>query len=525
MKYPPQAIAYYFSDAHKKQFAAIAESELLFLFKENLKRSSQVVTGVPIYSNDLSLTGDLIQKITSASKEFGYSSFQLAESESELDFFRKIASKLPPSKTGDTDWDEVSIVVFDGIFPLLDISCTKSILERHDKFLSQYSYSENLPPGIVPRILTREFIVSLPSQYAGTTHDFLSKNINHYDTEIFYQAPDLRQWRLDFSLSSHRSFRLSQDLLKEKDSLVYSDILPLLLSKPSLFRSAPSYLEIEVFKGCEYECIFCPRQFADRKNDGTSLKPETLSRLLDQMDSAFRSEFSICFGGLGEPLLHPNLDKLIKITLDSPFLKEFYLETALYGNIDTLTKAFAGRSESDFRKTNIIVNLTTRNPKTYARLYGKDNLSEILTNLEKLSSVLPKSSIHLQFIKMKEIEEELDQWYEIAQKEGYGIILQKHNSYAGRMQDKRAADLTPVVREFCWHLARDIYMTSEGEISVCKQLPGGKDKKEILGNINAESLASVWAKGQNSFSNSANGKHEAIPAPCLSCDEWYTFNA
>jgi radical SAM protein with 4Fe4S-binding SPASM domain len=82
------------------------------------------------------------------------------------------------------------------------------------------------------------------------------------------------------------------------------------------------------------------------------------------------------------------------------------------------------------------------------------------------------------------------------------------------------SDLTPIQREFCWHLARDLYVQVNGDVLICKQLDG-----DPIGNILKDDLGSIWNKGLESFSLSLNGEHQKISAPCLSCDEWYTFNA
>lgn len=114
----------------------------------------------------------------------------------------------------------------------------------------------------------------------------------------------------------------------------------------------------------------------------------------------------------------------------------------------------------------------------------------------------------------------MEVWVDETEKQGYGIILQKYNRYAGLMPEKRVTDLTPIQREFCWHLNRDLYVNSDGTVSVCKQTPGRE-----LGNLHKESLMQIWQKGLSSFADSLNGKHETTGAPCLNCDEWYTFNA
>ncbi|TGK02710.1 spiro-SPASM protein [Leptospira langatensis] len=520
MKFPPQAVVFYLKENQVSETGFLTHQEFLIYFANTLRKLSGVIKGIPVYSNLWLGSKEEGEKI---SREEGYTSLKILKASSEPDLFSKIAEELPASRTGDAEWDETSFLVFDGLAPLLDPSLTAELVRRHDKYLAQYSYSENLPPGIVPRILSREFVRSLPQNYEGGTQEFLAKNINHYDTEIFYSSPDLRQWRLDFSLSDLRSKRFVSSFLQEKQDWKYEEFQSFLVSHPEVFRSAPSYYEIELHRGCEYQCVFCPRQNLKPEEDNQSLDPEILDSILSQAEKEFGSSYSVCFGGLGEPTLHPKFAEILQRTISSPHLKELFIESALYGNLDGLKKGILSISEEDRKKISLVVNLTTRDKRNYAKLYGKDNLEEVLKNLEAISQILPKSSIYLQFLKIQEVDPELDSWYEETQKAGYEIILQKYNSYSGKLAQRRASDLTPLGRDFCWHIARDMYINANGEVSICKQTPASSPNS--LGNLRSESLVAIWKKGNPLFSLSAEGKHGEIPAPCLSCDEWYTFNA
>ncbi len=151
---------------------------------------------------------------------------QILKYSSEIEFLKKVSEKLPKSRTGDPDWDDASFFYFTGLFPCLDESLSLELYQRHDRYLSQYSYSENLPPGIVPTILSREFTNAIPESIQTSAQDYLLKNINHYDVEIFYHSPDLRQYRLDFSLKNKRSLNLVRGFLKSKEEWSYSEIHP-----------------------------------------------------------------------------------------------------------------------------------------------------------------------------------------------------------------------------------------------------------------------------------------------------------
>lgn len=440
----------------------------------------------------------------------------------EVEFLLDVMRHLPPSQSGDKDIDEVYFVYLDGIAPLLDVELTNELKERHKKYLSQYSYSENLPEGIVPYFISREFLQTLPKDWSGKVHEFLLKNINQYDTEIFFYPPDLRHLRLSFNLDSLRSLYLTRDVLSYNPELKYSEILDFLKQNPASFRSFPSYVELEIYKGCKYSCNFCPRSFANLQDDNSEMNPVILERILKELELGFGAPVTFCFGGLGEPLLHKEFFYLLKLCLSHNITQELILETALYANFEELERSIQSLNDAQRKKLTVIVNLPSLQEETYFNLTGQNqtHVKEILNHIQTLKTLLPKENLYVQILKIQEIENELESYMNFFDKENISVIIQKYNSYAKKMKERRVTDFTPIQREFCWHLFRDLYVSYNGDVHLCKQLGG-----TILGNVQEMDLAKIWDEGLRYATASFHHEHTKIPAPCLDCDEWYTFNA
>ncbi len=439
---------------------------------------------------------------------------------SEENFLKEISTILPESKFNDPDWDEVCFLYFKGISPLADVKLMQNAWDRHKKFFSQYSYSENLPEGIIPYILTREFLSTLPDKLPSDVHSFFLKNINQYDVDIFYVPPDLRQYRFDFRLNDRRNSLLIDQLISINPSIVYEELLPTIKSTPNIFRLAPTYIEWEIYKGCELSCTFCPRQFVDKSDEPDYFTVEGIKKSLTNLNAEIKTPYTVCLGGNGEPLLHPNLNEILPLLLQNENTKELIVETALYANVASFMKGLKAIDESLLKKLTVIVNFSTLKPETYTKLYGKNIHSDVLTNIENINSVLPKNSLYVQMIKMVEVGDEVEPYFTFFEKKEINVILQKYNRFAGKLPEKRVSDLTPIHREFCWHLNRDLVIDSKGNVSICKQ-----NQSERLGNILQDSFQNIWEKGHSYFALTFNGLHDKIPAPCLQCDEWYTFNA
>ena len=103
--------------------------------------------------------------------------------------------------------------------------------------------------------------------------------------------------------------------------------------------------------------------------------------------------------------------------------------------------------------------------------------------------------------------------------------MQKYNRYIDLLPERRAVvlDLNPLHRDFCWHLARDFYLSAEGKVSICKQDPYAK--RAPYYSLAKLSPLEIWKKQEAYHIASIRGEWDKIPMPCKKCDEWYTCNA
>jgi spiro-SPASM protein len=492
-------------------------------------RTYQLIESGVLPPDLISLSIDKLIKVSPDSKVYCNQKLSVSQEvhlldcDTETGFLKQVTALLPQSSWNDPDIDEVFFTYSKNFCPLLSNELSLELLDRHIRYLSQYSYSENLPNGIVPFFLSREFVNALPDQLTEDVHSFLFKNINQFDTEIFYKEPDIRQLRLDFSLTGHRSILLSQKLLEINQNLEYSEMKPALLEHPSFFRSYPSYIEIEIYRGCEYLCIFCPRQYSDNSFDGSFLSVEDINRLFSSDLLLSSHNVTVCLGGMGEPLLHPDFHSVVHRILAYPNLSELIIETALYTGVEQLLSLVRLLDDANKQKLSIIVNCTTIDKQTYKDIYSTSlSLDDVLGSVISLVSLLPANKVHVQMLKIQEVEPEIDSFFAFFEKKKIPIILQKYNRFAGLMPERRVTDLTPIHRDFCWHLTRDVYITATGDMKLCRQMIGDNG---TIGNIKVDAIDILWKSGETDFSLSFSGKYMDTKAPCSTCDEWYTFNA
>ncbi len=416
-----------------------------------------------------------------------------------------------------------SAALFYDWHPLLDADLTREIAADHFKHLAHFTFGENIPPGLAPDFASREFLDELPEGAPDSLRELTLKEIDRFDAELFYKLPDLRQFRLDFSLKSARSRRLAADALAQDPGLRFDTLADFIKNHPGRLRPAPSWIELEL----------CASPGAGLKPDW--ILPERLGRA-DLMDSALLEriiadtqrislarDVSWRLGVHGEPLLHPDCLAIVERLLGLDNTAMVYLET--YGL--ELTDATLARLQAApaRERLTVIVRLNTLRQDRYRRMYGVDRLHDALANLDRLAATAPGErgfAAFVEMLRLKETDDEVQSFFDRFEKSGVTPLLQKYNSHAGRLPERRAADLRPLHRDFCWHLARDVQIDATGRAPLCKQDANQADAFFV--DLNKDSLTDFWTRSQIFFERSVRGEHGAIPAPCLQCDEWYTFN-
>lgn len=154
MKFPISNTAVFLSPETESILKSLSSNETNHLLSLSIQKLSKVLPKSTVFFNSWPFS---IQP-----NDFDFLNIQILECSFEIEFLKKISIKLPKSRTGDPDWDDASFFYFTGLFPCLDQNLSLEIYQRHDRYLSQYSYSENLPSGIIPTILSREFTNAIP---------------------------------------------------------------------------------------------------------------------------------------------------------------------------------------------------------------------------------------------------------------------------------------------------------------------------------------------------------------------------
>lgn len=462
---------------------------------EAIRRSKQLFPGASLYSN---VETEGLQRLDGALSD--------------------ALKRILPTDAGHP---QDSVALFEDWAPLTLASLCDEATARHFRYLAHCTRPDNAPRGLLPELLSREFAAEISGGIENVA-DYIERNLERLDVEFLFFQPDLRQYRLDFSAHDDRSRLLARAALK-RGVQELSEIEAWLAADPEVMRPAPAYLEIELCSvsaaGHAPDYLLTPPTDFPEQLSQAAL--DVVAETIEQCP--LRQDLAVALGGRGEALEHPRCLDLLQRALTAPAVHTVFLES--YGHTLSVEQVGALSRLDGAEKLTVILRLSTLRADRYTRFYGVDRLADVLANIESLAALDPgarRFACYVEMLRLKETEDEVQAFFDHFEKTSITPILGKYNSYGGRLADRKAADLSPIDRSFCWHLARDLYINAAGQAPICKQDPlGERGAIDIL----QVSPLEIFRRRAPAHAHSMAGRHQSIEAPCLSCDEWFTFNA
>ena len=403
--------------------------------------------------------------------------------------------------------------------PFIDPSVISEMLKTHLAYSAEFTYSENLPSGLSCEIIACELIRSLPetSEKRLPLSQVVRSNINQFDVELYYKAPDLRDKRISFRTSNARDRKVMESLLKAHGGApAYEKLKGLIEQHCEALYVGPSWLEIELTGRADITSVYSYRGAI--REPRSDMDPALFTKIIADMRD-FGLPYTVCFGGSGDPLLHPSFTKCLDAVLAEKLVQTVFIETDGIAMDDSFVMYLRGKNDP---RVKIIVDMSAFDDQTYAKLHGSDRFQKILKNIISVRDLFGEKSdrLFVQIMKIRETENIIDLYYDFWESQKVQIILQKHNSYLGAIEDRRYYDLTPLDRVPCWHLQRDLFVLADGRVAFCKQDINGESSEWSAG---AAKLSEIWESRRQLFVSDYKGKR-AIRPDCAKCDEWYTFN-
>ncbi|MBU1081983.1 MAG: spiro-SPASM protein, partial [Spirochaetes bacterium] len=422
-----------------------------------------------------------------------------------------------------------TVLYFHADAPFMDLELTKTLLELHRRYRAEYTFADGYPPGFAPELIAVKSlpnIVELASRHdAPSERDGLfaviQKDINSYDIETHLSPVDLRAFRFAPVCDSKRGF-VTAERLWGQGVRSARDATGFLPGHPELLRTVPAFMWVQIAEGCPQACSYCPYpgMVGDPRGLSGTMPVERFERLMADAESLC-DDLVVDVSLWGEPSLHPDFAALAGAVMARPRFT-MIVETSGIGWKQGLAEAIAAKAGS---RVQWIVSLDDADDDGYRTLRGEGK-DEACAFAERMIVASP-GNVHVQAVRMKENESRLEAFYRGWKKRGDKVIVQKYDSFASCLPDRVVADLSPLDRLPCRHLARDVAVLCNGDVPACKHcLSKGADGRlayaEIEGNAFDDGLEAVWNRMGAWY-----GRHlvRDYPEPCGRCDEYHTFNA
>ncbi|MGD9941212.1 MAG: spiro-SPASM protein [Clostridia bacterium] len=423
--------------------------------------------------------------------------------------------------------------------PFLDQDLCSSLLDLHQRYRSEYTFADGYPPGFAPEILSPRVLPNL-ADLAGR-HDVpadrdglfavIQKDINSYDIETQLSPVDLRGLRFAPLCDTKRN-KLAAEALYALGARSAADAVRLLPEHPELLRTIPAFLWVQITEYCPQSCSYCPypAMVGDPRLLKSFMPVDRFTRIMDEAD-LLCDDLVVDLSLWGEPSAHPDFPAIVAAVMaHSRFT--LIIETSGIGWRHGMAEELATRWGS---RIHWIVSLDDTDPQGYLALRGEGQ-REATAFAERLTGV-SKDTLHVQAVRMRENEDRLEAFYRGWKQKTDKVIIQKYDSFCKTLPDRTVADLSPLERLPCRHLARDLAILLDGSVPPCRHclikddVAFGTDSSQerpllrydhMVANVFKDGLEKAW-----NATGSWYGRHCAAdyPEPCGQCDEYHTFNA
>ena len=446
--------------------------------------------------------------------------------------------------------------------PFLDVDLTREVIASHIKYLAEYTFADGYPYGFAPEVIGTGALNIIATLAEGSQRSagnavvsktgifsVMKGDVNSFEIETVIAPKDWRQLRLDFSCTEKSSFvackRLFDEAKKQNVPFAAKELTLLAEKEVSIQQTVPSFYNVQIEASCTGTCKYCPYPIASKEKFGVSpqnvISTSKFSKdmnlvvfkgLLSQM-VALSDNAVVGLGAWGDPLAHPQFIDFAQAVLEMPSLS-LLIETdgtqltALAAQrIASFVKEFPLRTNGQSAVT-WIISLDASSEEKYNALHGvvsgtsleKSNYKKALEAITILETYFP-GDVYPQLLRVNENEDELETfyryWHDKNSPSKGKLIIQKYDSFCGKLSDEKPADLSPLERNTCWHLKRDMTILVDGSVPFCREwlLDGN------AGNVFNEGIDTVWARFK---APAAQQIEKKFSDKCKACDEYYTFN-
>ncbi len=415
--------------------------------------------------------------------------------------------------------DSVALAWFDS--PFLEPTISSSVIKLMDENECEYAFADNLPDGLAVECMSSFFLKDIvksnpkrPELLSRKVFDNMDADINQYYVEVWLPEDDISLKRIEFHSQSKRNNALLKNFLASAGVVPdYKSIVSIVNEHPAVLYIYPRYLEIEITTESHNKPFYLP---VSSRPKGFMSFP-LFKKIVDEATAEY-DDMIISLEGEGDPLHHKEIVRFVEYALKETRLQSLIIETNGVNLTDDMVASFTTFMPS---KLQVIFKIDAAHEQTYSAIRG-NAFSIMKTNIEKFIAASEQNRLRsfVQLTKLKENIDEMEDFFRFWEGKGVQVIIQKYNSYAGQLENRTVADLSPLDRMPCWHLQRDLHVFWDGNVPFCKQ---DFNARTLAGNLNVDSIQKIRDTVKTVYLANAKDKFDPYPL-CNACDEWYTYN-
>lgn len=429
-------------------------------------------------------------------------------------YFGPVFARVCQQKTCD------SVVVVSAASGLVDPQLLDRLIAHRDQKETDYCFSA-AAPGLSGMVVTTSLLDRLAAagMHPGKLLHYMPDQAmqDPITGDAACDAPLATMRTLDrFKLDSDRQItRLTSALESLNGSLIHSSaesIVHLASTMPT-DRAFPRDVTLELNTMRLSKPIFSPVTSQSLARSPISL--DWAEKLLSELAEV--DDVRLTLGGVGDPLLHPQLVELID-GAHARGIGAIHVETDLI----ELTDAQADQLTSG--KVDVItIDIPAMQPQTYTRVMGVDRMAQVLDNVRKLASLRAQKGRGVpllvpRFMKCRENLDEMEAWYDAWLRALHCAVIAGPSDYCGQIADTACVDMAPPLRRACWRIQSRAMVLCDGTVVSCEQDFAGRSP---MGKLQHESLQSIWI---NQFAGlraaHAQGNY-SLNVLCEKCREWH----
>ncbi|MGP1458499.1 MAG: spiro-SPASM protein [Treponema sp.] len=439
--------------------------------------------------------------------------------------------------------------------PFLSAEGAKEVFESHINYAAEYTFADGYPYGLVPEVLNagaaRILNSLMESNLAdegkkplsrASVFDLIKKDINSFDVETVIAPFDARLFRVSLCCATKAETAacaaLFTHILEQKPFADFSldELSRAACADVAVLKTLPSFYNVQISARDAMPSVYIPRvmsgvagaegESADGGSDENAFMDADKFKSLIESIAEFSGRAVVSVSAWGEPLLHPSFVELCRVVLAKSGLT-LLIETDGVLVTEELCAALKSIVENspecknEYGKILWIVRVDAFTAGTYEKIHGtEEHFAQAVNAVSVLHAHFP-GAVYPQLVRMNANEDELENFYRFwSAKEspsGGNHIIQKYSTFCGTLADEKPADLSPLTRNPCWHIRRDLTILADGSIPFCRECL----KSHVIANAFTDGLKTAWEKLTPFVQEQMNGTYCDF---CGKCDEYYTFN-